>query len=138
MKRTPIWTEVARKLLFEELVTRFGPYSEWEKIGSPGRDLDKKFERFCESMAELVGANSAEAVKHQIRFGLPIPGIARWQGSGHAMTAILCLAASYQAGFIRSSDLPDLIATRRPKSNQRKKINPTRIDKTNGIERIMI
>lgn len=114
MKIKRIWTSTARKLLFEELVERFGPHSEWEKATAPGRGMDQEFEKFCELMAELVGANSADAVKHQIAFGSPVTGVAVWNGPGFVQSAILNLAASFEAGFIVNSELPDLIA-KRPK-----------------------
>jgi nucleoid-associated protein YgaU len=105
MKRMGIWTVAARTLLFEQLVARFGPHRDWQSYASPGRGFDDQFNKFLGTFAELVGATTAAAVKHQILFALPVKGRARWQ-RGHARNAILNIAAAFNAGFISHSDLP--------------------------------
>jgi hypothetical protein len=104
------WTKAARELLFEELVKRFGKHSEWEFHTKPGHGLDRSFDNFCKTMSDVVGADGPDAVKIQIAFGLPITGKSTWK-QGHAGTAILCLAAAIEAGFISSTDVPTLVAT---------------------------
>jgi hypothetical protein len=108
--REKIWTKEARELLFSQLVDRFGPHASWEKHHSPGHGREGEFDTFCSAMAELVGAKSADAVKHQIAWGSPVTGRSRWNQS-HACNAILNLAAALQFGFIKYSDLPTLEAT---------------------------
>jgi hypothetical protein len=97
--------------LFELVVKKFGAYSTWEKSASPGRGKDRVFDDFCANFATLIGANSGDAVKHQIAFGSPIAkgGASHWQPS-HAYTAILCQAAALEAKFITSAELPSLVA----------------------------
>jgi len=90
----------------------FGPASTWENTGSPGRNLDVEFEDFCAAFARVVGAKSADAVKHQIRFAMPEAGSGSNWGR-HAQTAILNKAHAMEAGFIEDKDLPNLAAEMR-------------------------
>jgi hypothetical protein len=103
-----IWTRPARDLLFQTLVKKFGPYSNWEKSGSPGNGRDAEFDEFCEAFSKSVGAKSADAVKHQIRFGSPVTNASTWK-DGHVRTAIFALASALDAGFIGNADLPNII-----------------------------
>jgi hypothetical protein len=108
-----IWTRAARDLLFETLVAKFGPHSTWEKATSPGKGQDAAFEDFCQQFADVVGASSGEAVKHQIAWGTPTPVGGKehnWSDPGRAANAIRNLAAALDAEFIRSKDLPKLFA----------------------------
>jgi len=123
-----IWTEVRRRVLYSNLVRKFGPCSSWEKATSPGKGRDQEYQRFLAEFAKHVGAKSAEAVAHQIAFSKPIRGIARWEQS-QAITAVLNLAAAFNAGFITQADIPDLIATR-PKP--RRRVSKTSYKKTTG------
>lgn len=130
-----IWTNAARTHLFEEVVRQFGPHSEWQKERSPGRGLDDKFDKFCKAMAVVTGASGPDAVEQQIAFGSPVTGNAKWSGYGHSQTAILCLAAAFDAGFIKAADLPDLKATqRKPQARKSKRRMSKRRDQTTGIE----
>jgi hypothetical protein len=106
------WTAAARQLLYEQLVSRFGPHGEWEARERPGRGHDESYEQFCNSFAQLIGAESARAVKHQISFAIPIQrgGIRRWK-QGHARSAILNLAAAFEAGFVGANAFPALVAS---------------------------
>lgn len=71
-----------------------------------------RFDKFCEDFAQVVGAKSGDAVKHQIRFAMPeTESGSTWKR--HAQTAILNKAAALEAGFIRDSQLPELVATGR-------------------------
>jgi hypothetical protein len=80
--------------------------------GSPGRGLDADFDRFCENFAQVVGAKSGDAVKHQIRFAMrETESGSTWKC--HAQTAILNKAAALEAGFIRDGQLPELVAVGR-------------------------
>jgi hypothetical protein len=119
-QRKVIWTRAARDLLFETVVAKFGPYSTWKKAGSPGGGQDSAFDDFCQTFASTIGANSADAVKHQIAWGTPTPfgGVHDWTNQGHAAVAILNLAAALDAGFIRSKDLPKLLAEGRYERNK--------------------
>ncbi len=111
MPKRRIWTPAARQFLFEQLTVQFGPLSKWEASNRPGRGKDQAYDKFCEHFAKVVGANSAEAVKLQVRFGMPTIGESSWEEQ--AQTAILCLAASFEAGFIQDKDLPNLRAAGR-------------------------
>lgn len=107
-----IWTGDVRRVLYKRLVQKFGPSDSWKKSNSPGGRLDKEFEKFCEVFASAVGAKSASAVKHQIRFALPESARGSTWGR-HAQTAILNKAAALEMGFIRDGQLPDLLAVGR-------------------------
>lgn len=111
-----IWTGDARRVLYKRLVDLFGPYIQWTKKSSPGRDRDADFWEFCEKFAAAVGAKSGKAVQHQIRFALPETERGSTWGR-HAQTAILNKAAALEAGFIEDKHLPDLVAVGRLKSN---------------------
>jgi hypothetical protein len=107
-----IWTGDVRRVLYTRLVGLFGPSEEWKKKSSPGGGLDRDFQKFCELFAQVVGAKSADAVKHQIRFALP----ETQRGSNwgrQAQTAILNKAAALETGFIKDSQLPDIKAVGR-------------------------
>ena len=110
-----IWTGTTRRHLYCELVRQFGAYKTWQKRHSPGKGRDREFDHFCEAFADTIGASSADAVKHQIAFALPISenGGARWNGGGLAQNAILNIAAAYEVGFITSADFPTLVAANR-------------------------
>jgi hypothetical protein len=99
--------------LYKRLVERFGPSDEWEKTSSPGRGLDADFDKFCKVFAQAVGAKSGDAVKHQIRFAMPETAHGSTWEQGHAQTAILNKAAALEAGFIKDSQLPNLVAVSR-------------------------
>jgi hypothetical protein len=88
-------------------VKEFGPCDDWTRNNSPGRGLDHHFEQFCEAFAKAVGAESGEAVKHQIRFAMPESGRVTWE-DGHAQSAIMNKAAALETGFIENRHLPDL------------------------------
>jgi hypothetical protein len=109
-----IWTGEIRRVLYQRLVQEFGPSWEWKRASSPGGDLDAKYETFCKVFAEAIGATSARAVEMQVRFALPESGDGSvWEG--HAQTAILNKAAALEAGFIKDSQLPNLLAVGRTK-----------------------
>jgi hypothetical protein len=109
-----IWTGEIRRVLYHRLVKQFGPLAGWKKSGSPGGKLDDKFDEFCEAFAKAVDAESANAVKHQIRFAMPESASGSSWGR-HAQTAILNKAAALEAGFIEDKHLPNLTAIGRPK-----------------------
>jgi hypothetical protein len=110
-REATIWTGDIRRVLYHQLVKKFGPYDQWEKVSSPGGNRDKEFEKFCDSFAEAIGAKSGEAVQHQIRFAQPeTPNESTW--SRQAQTAILNKAAALEAGFIEDKHLPDLAVGR--------------------------
>lgn len=90
----------------------FGPSEKWENASSPGKEKDEDFNHFCVVFAEAVGANSGDAVKHQIRFALPETERGSSWGR-HAQTAILNKAAALEMGFIKDKQLPDLLAVGR-------------------------
>jgi hypothetical protein len=107
-----VWSGDIRRVLYKQLVREFGSLDSWEKATSPGRGRDKNFRKFCQQFAEVVGASSAKAVQHQIRFAMPetIRG-STW--GRHAQTAILNKAAALEAGFIKDKHLPNLKAVGR-------------------------
>jgi hypothetical protein len=57
-----IWTPTTTDMLFEQIVKRYGPYSDWEKSNYPGRGLDQDYEEFRTAFAKVCGANSKDAV----------------------------------------------------------------------------
>ena len=104
-----IWTGDVRRLLYGRLVKEFGPFEKSEKANSPGRGLDQQFKEFCDAFAKAVGAQSGEAVEHQIRFAMPeISQGSTW--GRHAQTAIMNKAAALEGGFIEDKHLPNLQA----------------------------
>jgi hypothetical protein len=108
-----IWTGDARRLLYGRLVKLFGPYDQWKKTSSPGGGKDTEFDEFCDGFAKVVGANSGDAVKHQVRFALPETQSGSTWG-GQKQNAILNKAAALEAGFIRDKHLPNLLAVGPP------------------------
>jgi hypothetical protein len=114
-----IWTKTARQLLFETLVARFEPLAKWEKRTSPGNGLDQAYDEFCTAFAAVVGVKSGAAVKQQIHFAMPVRQ-GSWNSNGHSSTAVLNLAAAYEAGFIVNADFPDLLAGGRGSGTARK------------------
>jgi hypothetical protein len=101
-----------RRLLYRRLVALFGPLAKWEKTNSPGKGLDDMFDQFCTDFARAVGAKSAGAVQHQIRFAMPeTTRGSTWER--HAQTAILNKAAALEAGFIEDKHLPNVLAVGR-------------------------
>jgi len=108
-KRDLKWTPAARTFLFEAVVARFGAYETWGGSSPKGRGAEYK--KFCEQFAEIVGS-TGDGVDHQIAWGTPTQsgGVRDWTKTGHAYQAILCLAAALEAGFVRSKDLPKLVA----------------------------
>jgi len=115
MTKPLMWTTELRTQMFRALVAKFGPFEEWETTGRPGRGLDDQYDEFCDAMMTLTGAKSIQAVKHQIAYGKGVAGQALWENNGRARTALSCLTASVDAGFIRPKDLPDLLAVRSSK-----------------------
>ncbi|MGA2057961.1 MAG: hypothetical protein ABSG88_21980 [Bradyrhizobium sp.] len=108
-----IWTGDVRRVLYTRLVRRFGPSDKWKKTSSPGGGRDQDFKDFCEAFAKVVGAKSGNAVKHQIRFAITETEHGSNLGR-HSQTAILNKAAALEMGFINDSQLPNLLAVRRP------------------------
>jgi hypothetical protein len=108
--RTTIWTKIASELLYESLVLRFGPYASWQKVHTPGYGKDDEYREFCSVFAKAIGANSGDAVQHQIAFALPLPPGARrtWE-AGQARVYVLNIAMAFYAGFITNSDFPDIL-----------------------------
>jgi hypothetical protein len=90
----------------------FGAYDTWDRANTPGNNRDDAYDAFCQAFASAVGANSAAAVQHQIRFAMPETESGSSWGR-HAQTAILNKAAALEEGFIRDKHLPDLRAVGR-------------------------
>ena len=111
-KEMPVWTPIARASLFETVVRKFGPYSEWEGTHRPGRGLNKAYLKFTEDFAGLVGANSGAAVREQVNWAIPVLETDNEWEPGRARSAILSMAAAFEAGFIGNSHFPTLIAKR--------------------------
>jgi hypothetical protein len=57
-----IWTPATSDMLFEQIVKRYGPYSDWERSNYPGRDLDQDYEEFRIAFAKVCNAKSEDAV----------------------------------------------------------------------------
>ncbi len=113
MASDPIWTGEVRRVLYSQLVKKFGPLDDWTGSSSPGRDLDREFDQFCDDFARAIGAETGKAVKHQIRFAMPkSPKGSTWE-EGHARSAILNKAAALEASFIKNKHLPNLTAVGR-------------------------
>ena len=106
--RKIIWTRAAMELLYEAVVTRFGPYKTWEKASSPGRGLDDEYHKFCAMFASVAGSKSGEAVEHQIAWAMPIPrGSVRDLDASYGRQFILNTACAYYGGFISNADFPE-------------------------------
>src|SRR4051812_34875805 len=107
-----IWSGEVRRVLYRRVVALFGPYSTWANKNSPGADRDADYEEFCGWFARAVGAKSAQAVQHQIRFAMPETQRGSSRGR-QTQTAILNKPAALEAGFIEDKHLPDLVAVGR-------------------------
>jgi hypothetical protein len=105
-----IWTGDVRRVLYQRLVELFGPLSQWQRTNTPGGKQDAEFDQFCEDFARVVGANSAEAVRMQIRYAMPETDSGSIWEEGRARTAILNKAAALEAGFIENRHLPNILA----------------------------
>jgi hypothetical protein len=92
-----------RVILYQELVSQFGPHAEWDAAQRPGRGLDKKYHAFKEHFAKTFGARSARAVQQQINWSV---GYTRHLKRGHIQCWVTNAAAAYTAGFIRFADFP--------------------------------
>jgi hypothetical protein len=114
-----IWTGEVRRVLYKRLVERFGPYDTWKRKSSPGPEHEDAYEQFCDAFARAVGAKSASAVRHQIRFAMPETERGSTWGR-HAQTAILNKAAALEAGFIEDKHLPNLLAIGRGSRTEKK------------------
>lgn len=101
-----IWTSDVRRVLYARLKALFGPLDAWDGSNSPGRNLDKKFQSFCEAFAHVVGADTAKAVQMQVRFSMPETAAGSNWEKGHVRTAILNKAAALEVGFITNKHLP--------------------------------
>ena len=89
-----IWTPMVRRLLYTELVKRFGPYNIWASVTAPADAME--FNQFLSDFAKLVGAKSANAVLHQIEFAIQ----RKILHGGQAQNSILNKAAAFECGFI--------------------------------------
>ena len=107
-----IWTGEVRRVLYQRLVQRFGPYRQWTKSHSPGGQHEEAYEAFCSAFAEAVGAKSSNPAKLQIRFAMPESESGSTWGR-QIQTAILNKAAALETGFIEDKHLPDLHAVGR-------------------------
>ena len=108
-----IWTFQNRQTLAQQLVKRFGPYSDWEGATVPGRGMNEKFDAFCADFARAIGAKGADAVRHQIQYMLPIrEGRMHFHHPAQTMTRMLCMAAAYTVGFITHEHFPKLVMER--------------------------
>jgi len=115
MAKRLIWSGEARRLLYRRLIEQFGPFDEWNNSNSPGRGLDASFDEFCKAFATVVGASSAEAVKHQIRFAMPeTEHGSLWEQQ--TQTAIGNKAAALEEGFIGDKHLPHVYAVGKGKT----------------------
>lgn len=107
-----IWTAAARRLLYELLVDRFGPYENWERSNYPSSAERAAFTKFCDDFANVIRAHSGRAVLHQIQWsvGVQTDGDHHWPG-GQSRNAVLNMAAAFEAGFIKHADFPVLVAS---------------------------
>jgi hypothetical protein len=100
--RTIIWTKAAYELLYEQLVAKFGPHKSWATQSPEG------YKKFCKTFAELVGANSGDAVSHQIQYAIggPAENSSHTWYQSHFRNVIRNKAAAFDAGFIDNSYFP--------------------------------
>lgn len=117
-KRVLKWKFANRFTLFDRIVAEVGPHRRWKKSTAPGRGLDGVFKSLVRAYARIMGTTSA-AVMQQIRFGCPIKtrNPNNWNQC-QARTAIGCLAASLEAGFIVQREIPELIASKAPRKRK--------------------
>lgn len=64
-----MWSFQNLQLLYTSVVKKFGPHVSWGKSKHP-KGREKEFNKFCENFATVVGANSGEAVQHQIAYAV--------------------------------------------------------------------
>jgi hypothetical protein len=91
------WTNATLDLLFEQIVKRYGPHSEWEQPNWPGRGLTPAYKEFLASFAKVCDANSGDAV------GMVIMLAAKPKLTNNRIESILASALRY--GFINVSNI---------------------------------
>ena len=96
-----IWTKAAYELLYQQLMERFGPYSEWKSPSCPSEKQRDRLNFFCESFASLIGAKSGDAVKLRIIYAVDGVGTEEDPHQFAVMTQSTCYAL--EAGFLKIS-----------------------------------
>jgi hypothetical protein len=104
VNKMEIWNRETLFVLFSNLKRKFGPYSEWQWRTYPSADVDRNVEyaQYCAKFAEVVGANSGDAVGFMIlkATGVKVSGDTI---AGERMRA-KCVAAALEADFLKLSD----------------------------------
>jgi hypothetical protein len=112
-----LWTPELRAALFPELVKRFGRHSEWTYTGYcyPGRDLDKAYDCFTDSFAEVHGIESGKAVRMQVDNAARI----KWDQTGDTESwghqyghTVRNIGAALAAGFLSGEEAKQRLADR--------------------------
>jgi hypothetical protein len=113
MARFVKWSYNLRKLLYDELLKRFGPYNTWGKGTPTGKE--KEFDLFCEDFSNIVSfisqsKTTKDAVKLQIAWATTcqesIP-------NSYAHSFIQNIGIALESGFVESKDLPTQILMER-------------------------
>jgi len=107
------WTRNMRIFLYETLVSKFGPFSEWESVAYPSKDRKNEYHEVLKVLSrsfsiqqnlDIQNGDKWEAVENQVRWATTnqkrISGVLNY---------ILNAAAAYESGFITSKNVPDYL-----------------------------
>jgi len=105
------WTKEAHAFLYQSLTDKFGPYSTWENVYSPGNGRNAEYEAFKKAFELLIPAlTGGDPVGSQIDYVIQASTKRElnWD-SGRVRTAMLNLSAAYEAGFVGHKAFPQII-----------------------------
>ena len=74
MAENKIWSSDTRKLLYTELVTKFGPHMYWKCKDYPSEEELHTYNKFCKTFASTIGAESIKDVIQQIDWAISRQG----------------------------------------------------------------
>ncbi len=110
MKNGQKWTLLMRMFLYETLLTRFGPYGEWEETYHPkGRkgEFWQCLEELSIHFSRQYGSEiTASAVHHQFKWGITTQDNIR---PTYIVQFLKNKAAAHEAEFIQTNNLPSLM-----------------------------
>jgi hypothetical protein len=104
MARKIKWTHEVYTLLYRTMTERFGPYYEWEASKCPSKKQEEEFNDFLESIRDLAGATSTDAVLNQIQWAITRQPSAK--GVGHVRLLMSNKTFAAREGFIDGRYIP--------------------------------
>lgn len=93
-----IWSRENMICLFAGLKRKFGPYSQWEFRGEPSNERAVEFARWLDKFADIVGAESVNAV------GFVVYAAVHEPMQNHKKTYIRAYSAALDAEFLHVRD----------------------------------